>query len=67
MIGVIFQIQITTMIGISIPPTVSPDFDEYDHTFEFDENDEPFLEVLISEKYQLNASKTVAMCLNPTQ
>ena len=33
----------------SIPPTVSPDFDEYDHTFEFDENDEPFLEVLISE------------------
>ena len=32
-----------------IPPTVSPDFDEYDHTFEFDENDEPFLEVLISE------------------
>ena len=31
------------------PPFVSAEFDEFDYTFDFDEEDEPILEVLISE------------------
>eukprot|EP00435_Cladocopium_sp_Y103_P071891 s112_g38.t1 len=30
------------------PPVVSQEFDEYDHTFDFDDDDEPYLEALIS-------------------
>ena len=39
---------VITRIQTSEPPIVETEFDEYDHTFD-DEDDEPYLEVVISQ------------------